>query len=276
MSDNKYNDIESGDNLKYTDESINVSNNPNNIKDINIAPILDSTIIQSPIPFYANIEFYISYLVMLVSIYFITDNFLLGIVSSIAVIAISYFGHIFTHKCCGTENHIFSYVHRYHHTHNDFLAYFSQPILELFSGFSIIVIQKLIGIPIFDVWTVIFYTLFYASVHSINYNIVPEKKIHLIHHKNTNVNFGPDIMDYIFGTKDLKNPEPENTIHHIPNIIVSAIVVYIIKYIYGINDNYKQIVTVAFLTLFVTFAVILLLSMYYIHLNIKSRKINLD
>ena len=73
--------------------------------------------------------------------------------------------------------------------------------------------------------------LFYCSVHNINYSIFKVNSVHTLHHKEVNVNFGPDICDVLFGTKHSIEDCVENTNHYIPNILIITGIVMILKYL---------------------------------------------
>lgn len=67
--------------------------------------------------------------------------------------------------------------------------------------------------------------LFYATVHIINYNII-KPKVHEEHHDDKNTNFGIDIWDILFNTKN--NSDIENFNHSIINLIIILIIFYFI------------------------------------------------
>ena len=71
--------------------------------------------------------------------------------------------------------------------------------------------------------------LFYCSVHNVNYSIFKVNKVHSLHHKEVNVNFGPDVCDVLFGTKHYSENSVENTNHYVPNILIITGIVIILK-----------------------------------------------
>lgn len=67
--------------------------------------------------------------------------------------------------------------------------------------------------------------LFYSTVHIFNYNII-NPKVHEEHHNDKNTNYGIDIWDILFNTKN--NSEIENFNHSIINLIIILIIFYLI------------------------------------------------
>lgn len=74
----------------------------------------------------------------------------------------------------------------------------------------------------------IFWSIFYASFHMINYAIL-KPSVHIDHHKNKHTNTGIDIMDIIMGTKyDWNDLEDYN--HYSINAILLTYLIY--KFLY--------------------------------------------
>lgn len=82
-----------------------------------------------------------------------------------------------------------------------------------------------------DVWVILFSVLLYSSVHNINYGYLKLNNVHSLHHNNPFTNLGPDICDIIFGSKHNSNSLPENTNHHIPNMIVVTSLILLLRYL---------------------------------------------
>jgi hypothetical protein len=129
------------------------------------------------------------------------------------------------------HKNIFSIVHHYHHENDNFFSHFIQIILELSIPYPFVMLSFFFGINIFDPWIVIYFMLFYCSVHNINYSIFKVNGVHRLHHTEVNLNFGPDVCDVMFGTKHSSEDCVENTNHYIPNIIVITGIVMILKYV---------------------------------------------
>ena len=70
----------------------------------------------------------------------------------------------------------------------------------------------------------LFWGLFYASIHMINYSIIMPS-VHRDHHKNKYTNHGIDIMDIIMGSKyDWNDLEDHN--HYSINMIILTFLFY--------------------------------------------------
>ena len=124
-------------------------------------------------------------------------NILLGIATFLFFMFIAYFYHVVTH----VHKNIFSIVHHYHHEHDNLFSHFIQVVLELSIPYPFVMLSYFCNISIFNPWIILYFMLFYCSVHNINYSIFKVNSVHRLHHKEVNVNFGPDICDILFGTK---------------------------------------------------------------------------
>jgi len=78
-------------------------------------------------------------------------------------------------------------------------------------------------------WIIVFWYLFYTTVHTINYTIFHINSVHEKHHEVKTKNMGPDLYDIIF---DTKCGDIENTDHYIPNIIGCAMITLVLKYVW--------------------------------------------
>jgi hypothetical protein len=155
-------------------------------------------------------------------------------------------------------------VHLYHHGNNDFFSHFIQILLEFSSLLAIIPISYILNINILNPWIVIFFYIFYTTVHNVNYSILHVNTIHEKHHKEFKTNLGPDICDIIFNTK-YNIDEVENTDHYIVNIIVSYIIVIYLHKIWSMSsDNSKIIIQVIFGVFFTIITSILFYVTYYL------------
>ena len=154
-------------------------------------------------------------------------NILLGITTFFFFMFIAYFYHVVTH----VHKNIFSIVHHYHHENDNLFSHFIQVVLELSIPYPFVMFSYLSDIPIFNPWIILYFMLFYCSVHNINYSIFKVNSVHRLHHKEVNVNFGPDICDILFGTKHSSEDCVENTKHYIPNILIITGIVLILQYL---------------------------------------------
>jgi hypothetical protein len=157
-----------------------------------------------------------SWLLILSTISIISyPNIFLGVFTFVVFIFIAYFYHVVAH----VHKNIFSIVHHYHHENDNFFSHFIQIILELSIPYPFVMLSYFFGISIFDPWIIIYFMLFYCSVHNLSL------------HTEVNLNFGPDVCDVMFGTKHSSEDCVENTNHYIPNIIVITGIVLILKYV---------------------------------------------
>ena len=152
---------------------------------------------------------------------------------------------------------ILTIIHHYHHENNDFLSHFSQILLEMTAVGIFLPFYYIFGTILLNPWVLIFFILFYSSVHNINYSLLRVNKVHKLHHEFTNTNIGPDICDIIFGTKHSSEVKVENTDHYIPNIIITTLLILILQYFWKKEDNKKYMLFT--LTLFIISSFIFLI-----------------
>jgi hypothetical protein len=203
-------------------------------------------------------ENYISFLCMIFAIYLLShDNFLLGVISFMFIVFISYNDHKNAHKV----KNIFSIIHHYHHENNNFFSHFIQILLELTMIGIFAPLYYIFGTIFLNPWILIFFILFYSSVHNINYSILHVNNVHRLHHEFTNTNVGPDFLDIIYNTKHLSEKCVENTNHYIPNIIISTFIVLILQY-YWKNNNKKTMLFGLNCFLLTSFSILIITSIY--------------
>ena len=90
----------------------------------------------------------------------------------------------------------------------------------IFQGVGLYVIALIIkkmDISVFLIWAIL-----YTTIHLINYNIVPCKE-HINHHKNPNTNYGIEIYDILFNTKNKNDISVENYNHYSINLIIITV-----------------------------------------------------
>ena len=164
------------------------------------------------------------------------NNFIVGTLSFMYTYFISYIAHFLTHIECFYLN-VYSITHQYHHYNpkNDIVSYILECVIEyLFLIDSVIfkyIVMWLVNIDLWYIneWVLLFGYIIYTTVHNINYAMLKVNDYHTYHHIDCHTNYGPDILDFIFNTKNENTLSCENTLHYIPNIIVSFIIVYMIK-----------------------------------------------
>lgn len=117
----------------------------------------------------------------------------------------------------------YSILHRYHHKNHSPFTY----AFNILSEFSMLTMPG--HFYPFNPWALLFNALIYISVHYINCSWFHVNAYHEKHHAIEHTNIAPDIMDTIVGTKHPDTPLWEDTTHMIPNVIVSAAIVFWLK-----------------------------------------------
>lgn len=127
------------------------------------------------------------------------------------------------------------YIHHNSEINKDWKHVFVECVSNLFTqGIAIILLYKILGIqlningsiislnyPIIFAWS-----LLYATIHNINYNIIMPH-CHIQHHINKYTNYGIDFMDILFNTKYDQTPEAMN--HASINIFAILLFIIFIK-----------------------------------------------
>lgn len=165
-----------------------------------------------------------SWACIFVALYFLSDNYPTGLLTFLFLFFLSYFLHIQSHE----YTNFLTLAHRYHHAHNNFFSHFIQYVIELGAPVIFLLIYYLFGTILVDKWVVLFTAPFYSSIHNINYGYFKVNQVHSLHHSNPTTNVGPDICDILFATKHPGDPI-EDTSHYIPNIIILAVCVLLLK-----------------------------------------------
>lgn len=158
-----------------------------------------------------------------------------NIVEAILGISIMYFWVYFVHRglhFLPTEGP-FRYLNThwiFHHQPLKILDRRVELMLETLNDMTmslcIIFLQMLTGVWIVPTSIVLFYGIWYTSVHIINYSIIGSQ-VHRDHHKNVGTNFGPDVVDQLFGTNH--EPTKEDLIPFAINSVVAFVVVLLLK-----------------------------------------------
>jgi hypothetical protein len=144
------------------------------------------------------------------------DNLFTGTCTFFGLISAAYFVHRFSHL----HRNFFTLLHHYHHENDNWLAYFSQILIEIL--FGVFVLPFSYAGYTAHPWVTMLFVLVYSSVHNVNYGICKVNQVHARHHKNVHQNVGPDVCDILFQSK---HGEPEDTSHYIPNIVIALIAV---------------------------------------------------
>lgn len=169
---------------------------------------------------------YLSWMLLAICICIISyPNVMMAYSTFFVLMLAAYFWHAMSHM-----NKYISIIHHYHHEHNNFFSHFSQMMIELSLG-ALPLFAYQCGFVFFDPWMVIFFTLFYTTIHNVNYGTLHVNKVHKEHHEELFCNLGPDICDVAFGTKSDRDMDVENTNHYIPNIIILTILILLLQYL---------------------------------------------
>lgn len=148
-----------------------------------------------------------------------------GLFRTFIGLSIIYFWVYFVHRALHylpTEGP-FKYINThwiFHHQPLKILPRWFELVLETINDMSMslsfLLLQYMTGIWIVPVSIILFYGIWFTSVHIVNYSIIGSQ-VHRDHHKNVGTNFGPDVIDHMFGTNH--EPTREDLIPLSPNII---------------------------------------------------------
>lgn len=203
-----------------------------------------------------------SWVTLLIFIYIISyPNFISGYITFFIFILLVYFVHKGSHY----KRNILTIIHHYHHENNNIFSHISQIILEICLGgvFFPFCINTNPFLYVINGWVIVFFTLFYTTIHNINYGLFKVNDVHSSHHKNISTNIGPDICDVFFSTKSDKDIEVENTDHYIPNTIICAIIVLMIKRL-CLDDGVRNILSSLTYTVLIASYIFLAVSSLYL------------
>ena len=185
------------------------------------------------------------------------ENIGLGLMYYVFCTHLSYFIHILAHE---DSSKTINVVHEYHHNYIDNYGHYLQILLELSTAIlPIFVIYMFTGRlyikNTFEPYVIFMFSLFYSSIHNINYSVLHVNKIHENHHKDWTINYGPDICDVLYGTKE-NYEELENTSHYIPNLLICTMIAKFLQYKipkieYNLQQNLYSIVKMLYLLSYV-------------------------
>lgn len=158
-----------------------------------------------------------------------------NICSAILGISIMYFWVYFFHRALHflpTEGP-FKYINThwiFHHQPLKILDRRVELLLEAINDMSmsltVMLLQYLTGLWIVPLSIILFYGIWYTSVHIVNYSIIGSQ-VHRDHHKNVGTNFGPDVIDQLFGTNH--EPTKEDLIPLSVNAVIAFGLVFLFK-----------------------------------------------
>jgi hypothetical protein len=156
--------------------------------------------------------FWVLFTYILIISYKTNHNYVLAIFTLFFAEYWCYITHYITHN----KNFEFiGFIHLFHHTpkYADAIWVFLVELLLnffIYGGFVLIflgeIIKRLFSIEIFNNYVLFFWSIVYSSYHLINFHYL-KSPTHKEHHlQNGQLNYGPDWMDIIFGTKLHDNP----------------------------------------------------------------------
>lgn len=202
---------------------------------------------------------YLTFVIMFASCALLCyENIFLGVVYYIFCTHLSYFIHILAHE---NDSKTINVIHEYHHNHSDNYAHYLQILLELSTAIlPIFIIYMFTGRlyikNTFEPYVIFMFSLFYSSIHNINYSVLHVNKIHENHHKDWTINYGPDICDVLYGTKE-DYDDLEDTSHYVPNLLICTMIIKFMQYKipkieYNIQKNLFSIVKMFYLISYVS------------------------
>ena len=204
---------------------------------------------------------YKSWFVLMISVIIISSNDLLnGLGTFFFMLFASHLFHYSCHLAIYTNS-----VHLYHHTHHNYLSHISQIILEFCSILFFMFSKRIYTWSFLNEWIIIFYYIFYTTVHNVNYSIFHVNNVHENHHKLLLLNLGPDICDILLQTKFDLPQSIEKTDHYLPNIYFGLIIVLLGKIIWNSADfNEKNCMTNIFVFIYgILFFILGILTVYF-------------
>jgi len=161
-------------------------------------------------------------------------NYLLAIFTLFFAEYWCYVSHQLTHK---KSFEFVGFLHLFHHDskYKESLWVFIIELLLnffIYGGFILIFlgafIEKTFSIKIFNNYVLFFWSILYSSYHLINFHYL-KSPTHKEHHlKNGQVNYGPDWMDIIFGTK-VHNNSFEDFNSSVLNGAIAIVIVLLLK-----------------------------------------------
>lgn len=158
-----------------------------------------------------------------------------GFLRTIVGLTIMYFWVYFVHRALHylpTEGPL-KYINThwiFHHQPLKLLPRWFELFLETLNdmamSLSVLLLQYATGTWIVPTSIILFYAIWYTSVHIVNYSIIGSQ-VHRDHHKNVGTNFGPDVIDHMFGTNH--EPTKEDLIPLSPNMVIAFGIVFVLK-----------------------------------------------
>ena len=103
---------------------------------------------------------------------------------------------------------------------------FLEAINDMAMSLTVLWLQGMTGVWLVPTSIILFYAIWYSSVHIVNYSIIGAD-VHRDHHRNVGTNFGPDVLDQLFGTSH--TGVKEDLVPFAVNMVVAFLVVLSLK-----------------------------------------------
>ena len=195
--------------------------------------------------FSINLPYNTTILIACVIIGLLNKNVTKAIFTGTVLYIWAYIIHVIAHKIPP-----FTFFHGFHHDdtiNKTWWAEIIETLVNIFGsgGLSLaiigLIIEKKIGLSIFDSHVLLFTTFLYTSFHMINYHIL-KVPTHVNHHKDPNKNYGPDIMDILFSSK-MDGDSFEDMNHGIVNaLVITSFILFTYNTKYDIIAIIKKVI----------------------------------
>ena len=205
----------------------------------------DGKIYNSVKFFWLNMPYNTSILIACIIIGILNKNIKRAIFTGTILYLWAYLIHVIAHNITP-----FTFFHGFHHNNKINQTWWAEAIetfVNIFGsgGISLaiigMIINKKYGINLLDSHVLLFTTFLYTSFHMINYHVL-KVPTHVNHHKDPNKNFGPDIMDILFGTK-MEGDRFEDMNHGILNVLVIlSIILFTYNTRFDIINNIEKLI----------------------------------
>ena len=156
-----------------------------------------------------------------------------GLLQTTALLLWSYAGHVIAHKLASANilDTINPHVFLHHKKSIDlprWLELLIETIVNFFSFFIIIILQKIFNLKIFSTSLVLGAAFLYITVHILDFSIFGNED-HKLHHEKELCNYDPEFLDTLFNTRC--NPEKPytNKLGEIPHAVLGFSLAYLVK-----------------------------------------------
>ena len=172
--------------------------------------------------------------IMFIFIYILTykkHSVIIVYLSVLFLFLYEYFYHVFFHMIIPKSLNVHLLFHHNHKHNENLIPYIINLTVEgmsnLFIFYVLYELQNILNLEIIPNIIIFYMGLLYTSIHVINYSIFHLDESHVLHHLSTDkkpCNYGPDVLDHLFGTNC--NKRYEDFCHIIPNILLIFLITY--------------------------------------------------